>query len=358
MKLWNVRIFSKSDSPCNYRSLRYKLLSASVMITAILWLGAVNPLTSTAAASNGGIHGTPTSSSPILAQIPGSLVDFAEETVDHLAVHAPFTAWDEAEMEFTPLGPGTHGWLITISSEGIPQGYMIISAADDGSYILSEYGIGSTLPFSQAPLNERLAAEGLLKTGGVLPQGSIVRKLYDVSPVWQVQLPGKKPVYFSALNSEALPDEPQSSRIKALPTPLLAATKGIVTSTSSNAWLAETPNLSAAASEDPYDNLLWLTSAHLNAGSSADLRNLLQEHSALIFKSKKKQCRLRIPFQLNWLASLVFWESAESGCDLCVGSAAGERHPSLFASISSDRARPILCTAGIEGFNLSTPSEM
>lgn len=307
MKLWNVRIFSKSDSPCNYRSLRYKLLSASVMITAILWLGAVNPLTSTAAASNGGIHGTPTSSSPILAQIPGSLVDFAEETVDHLSVHAPFTAWDEAKMEFTPLGPGTHGWLITISSEGIPQGYMIISAADDGSYILSEYGIGSTLPFSQAPLNERLAAEGLLKTGGVLPQGSVVRKLYDVSPVWQVQLPGKKPVYFSALNSEALPDEPQSSRIKALPTPLSAATKGIVTSTSSNAWLAETPNLSAAASEDPYDNLLWLTSAHLNAGSSADLRNLLQEHSALIFKSKKSNAAFGSPF------SLTGWHRWSSG---------------------------------------------
>lgn len=156
MKLWNANnILDKSDSPNNYRSLRYKILSASIMVTTILWLGAVNPLTSTAAASDGGtsnalsspskadaLHTLNAAQSSIKAQIPGSLVDFAEETVDHLSVHAPFTTWDEAEMEFTPLGPGTHGWLITISKEDIPQGYMIISAAEDGGYILSEYEIG------------------------------------------------------------------------------------------------------------------------------------------------------------------------------------------------------------------------
>lgn len=290
------------------------------MVTTILWLGAVNPLTSTAAASDGGtsnalsspskadaLHTLNAAQSSIKAQIPGSLVDFAEETVDHLSVHAPFTTWDEAEMEFTPLGPGTHGWLITISKEDIPQGYMIISAAEDGGYILSEYGIGSTLPFSQAPLNERLAAEGLLKTGGALPQGAVVRKLYDVSPVWQVQLPGKKPVYFSALNNEILPDEPQPRITKAAPSPLPAAGKGMVTSASSNEWLAETPHVSIEDAEDPYDNLLWLTSPHLTARSSTELRNLLQEHANLIFKSPRSNAAFGAPF------SLTGWHRWSSG---------------------------------------------
>ena len=67
---------------------------------------------------------------------------------------------------------------------------MIISAGEDGGYILSEYGIGSTLPYSQAPLKERLTAEGLVKAGGSLPQGT-VRKLYGVSPSGRFSRPAR-----------------------------------------------------------------------------------------------------------------------------------------------------------------------
>lgn len=293
------------------------MLSVSIIVTTILWFSTVQPQASLAAASQADVSnsanslsltGTPfsadhntsgVSQNKAVAQVPGSLMDFAEETVAQLSAHAPF--WDEAILEFTPLGPGTHGWLVTISDEGLPQGYMIISAGQDGGYILSEYGIGSTLPYSQAPLKERLAAEGLVKAGGSLPQGSIVRKLYDVSPVWQVQLPGKKPVYFNALNSEALPDEPQQTQTttKLVSVPLPATAKGLVASSTSNRWFAGTPSIATGDSIDPYDNLLWLTSSNLTARSSADLRNLLQEHSTLIFKSAKGNAAYGAPFNLT-----------------------------------------------------------
>lgn len=324
LKLWNMELHYQDDknsmrkpkSIDNKRFIQYRRWSASVIVTTLLWFSTIHPQAGMAEAREAdtphpasGVRAAdtllPVQSTSSLAfsgaqaQIPESLVDFAEQTVDQLSVHAPFTAWDGAELEFTPLGPGTHGWLITISAQGLPQGYMIISAGEDGGYILSEYGIGSTLPYSQAPLNDRLAAEGLLKAGGSLPKGSSVRKLYDVSPVWQVQLPGKKAVYISALNSEVLPDEHQQTTTAAKPVSasMPAATKGLVAS--SARWIAGAPTIEAGDSRDPYDNLLWLTSSNLTARSSADLRKLLQEHSSLIFKSKKSNAAYGAPFALN-----------------------------------------------------------
>lgn len=331
MKRWNMELHNhdvkdyknfKPQSADNKQNSRYRMLSVSIIVTTILWFSTVQPQASLAKASQADVSnyanslsltGTPFtadhhtsgvsggSQNKAVAQIPGNLMDFAEETVAQLSAHAPFTTWDEATLEFTPLGPGTHGWLVTISDEGLPQGYMIISAGEDGGYILSEYGIGSTLPYSQAPLKERLAAEGLVKAGGSLPQGSTVRKLYDVSPVWQVQLPGKKPVYFNALNSEALPDEPQQthSTTKLVSVSLPATAKGLVTSSKSNHWFAGTPSIATDDFVDPYDNLLWLTTGNLTARSSADLRNLLKEHSTLIFKSAKGNAAYGAPFNLT-----------------------------------------------------------
>lgn len=333
MKQWNMKLHNHDDKDCknsqpkspdNKQTSRYRMLSVSMIVTTILWFSSFQPQASLAAASQADLSNSANSPSltststqltadhhrsgvsdvnlnNAVAQVPGSLMDFAEETVAQLSAHAPFTTWDEAKLEFTPLGPGTHGWLVTISDEGLPQGYMIISAEEDGGYILSEYGIGSTLPYSQAPLKERLSAEGLVKAGGSLPQGSIVRKLYDVSPVWQVQLPGKKPIYFNALNSEALPDEPQQthSTTKLVSVSLPATAKGLVTSSTSNHWFAATPSIATGDSMDPYDNLLWLTSSELTTRSSDDLRNLLQEHSTLIFKSKKGNTAYGAPFNLT-----------------------------------------------------------
>jgi hypothetical protein len=332
LKQWNMKLHNLDDKDCensqpkspdNKQTSRYRMLSVSMIVTTILWFSSFQPLASMAAASQADVSNSAISPSltntqltadhhrsnvtdvnqnnAVAQQVPGSLMDFAEETVAQLSAHAPFTTWDEAKLEFTPLGPGTHGWLVTISDEGLPQGYMIISAEEDGGYILSEYGIGSTLPYSQAPLKERLSAEGLMKAGGSLPQGSIVRKLYDVSPVWQVQLPGKKPVYFNALNSEALPDEPRQthSTTKLVSVSLPATAKGLVASSTSNRWFAGTPSITTGDSMDPYDNLLWLTSSELTTRSSADLRNLLQEHSTLIFKSKKENAAYGAPFNLT-----------------------------------------------------------
>jgi len=305
--------------------LPFRIWSVSIIATALLGVG-VHSSPASAAKADGAIlplaAGSTASSitshaldqpqlrsvqSSEAARVPDSVMNFAENTVDQLSVHVPFTTWDEADLAFTPLGPGTHGWLVTITENGLPQGYMIISASEDGGYVLSEYGIGPTLPFSQAPLNERLAAEGLLKGGTTLPAGSIVRKLYDASPVWQVELPGKKPLFFSALNSEPLPDHLPLARTSATSVSNSSLAKGAVVSSAAGTWKSATPSTSAVGEQDPYDNLLWLASSPLEAENSTDLLYLLEERSSLIFRSAAHNAAFGSPFQL------IGWQSWSSG---------------------------------------------
>ncbi|MGG3282325.1 hypothetical protein [Paenibacillus solani] len=325
MKIHNMDGNDKPKYSNNQRMLPFRILSVTIIATTLLGVGIHSSPASAAKADEAILQHASGSTPPLIslhtlnnsqsvseksseaARVPDSVMNFAEDTVNQLSVHAPFTTWDEAELAVTPLGPGTHGWLVTITENGLPQGYMIISASEDGGYVLSEYGIGPTLPFSQAPLNERLAAEGLLKGGTTLPAGSIVRKLYDVSPVWQVELPGKKPLYYSALNSELLPDQLPLTQTSATSVSLPSLAKGAVVSTVSGTWRSATPSTSSVGEQDPYDNLLWLTSAPLEAGNSTDLLHLLEERSTLIFRSAAHNAAFGSPFQLNG------WQSWSSG---------------------------------------------
>lgn len=74
---------------------------------------------------------------------PGTVQEFAKSTLNKLAAEAPFTAWKDAGIEYYPLGPGTHSWLVNVMKGEQRIGYMIISATDQGGYMLSEYGAGT-----------------------------------------------------------------------------------------------------------------------------------------------------------------------------------------------------------------------
>lgn len=308
--------------------LRCRIWSVSIVITTLLGLGAYVSPANAAMPGKASLQPAAGSLAPLrtqhalnhpqssntqsheaAARVPGSVKNFAENTVSQLSVHAPFTTWDEAELAFTPLGPGTHGWLVTITENGLPQGYMIISASEDGHYVLSEYGIGPTLPYSQASLNERLAAEGLLQGGTDLPAGISVRKLYDGSPVWQVELPGKKPLYYSALNNELLPDQLPLARGTTPAASHPSHSKREIVSTA-GAWISDTPSTISIVDDNPYDNLLWLTSAPLKARNSTDLLHLLEKRSSLIFRSTAQNAAFGSPLHLNGWQS---WSSGDNG---------------------------------------------
>jgi len=309
-----------NDSRSNRSRARFALLLAAICTAAL-----IHPLAGAAAGSEAAII-TPASADPALsladdssirksavsAAVPESLLHFTEDTVEQLSAHVPFTAWSEAELEYTPLGPGTHGWLVTVTDEGLPQGYLIISASEDGGYVLSEYGIGGTLPFSLAPLEQRLAAEGLIDPEGSLPRGSLIRKRYTGAPVWEVTLPGQDTLYISGFNSELLPNGlPASGTLDRS-----GIGKGVVAAGSAHGWSVDAPSITDNR-PDPYDNLQWLTSSSLTARSSSELRRLLQKHPSLVFKSKGDgNAAFGAPF------SLTGWQRWSSGSGSAADAAA------------------------------------
>lgn len=64
--------------------------------------------------------------------------------VDELANQTDFADWKKAELSITPLGPGTHSWLMLIQHNKLGTiGYMIIHSDGNGGYVLGEYGLGT-----------------------------------------------------------------------------------------------------------------------------------------------------------------------------------------------------------------------
>ncbi|HIW31644.1 MAG TPA: hypothetical protein IAA29_02555 [Candidatus Paenibacillus intestinavium] len=64
--------------------------------------------------------------------------------VDELTNQPDFANWKNAELTISPLGPGTHSWLMLIQHHKLGTiGYMIIHSDGYGGYVLGEYGIGS-----------------------------------------------------------------------------------------------------------------------------------------------------------------------------------------------------------------------
>ncbi|AJY77374.1 hypothetical protein [Paenibacillus beijingensis] len=73
-----------------------------------------------------------------------SLPSQVRQWMDELARQPGLSGWGSADFSIEALGPGTHGWFVHIAAGGgKPAGYIIVNAAEDGSYRLGEYGEGS-----------------------------------------------------------------------------------------------------------------------------------------------------------------------------------------------------------------------
>lgn len=233
---------------------------------------------------------------------PDQLETFAEQTIGDLAEHLPFKNWQDANLDYTPLGPGTHSWLVTIEDDTKPLGYLIITSDDLGGYVLSEYGIGSELPYSLAPLEDMLVAIGLIKSNGStvpasLPKGSKVEALYSsIAPYFKVTLKGKAPIYIHAVTFDIV-TAPNADTTPFLPT---KSNDVNLTRSSSDAW---TPSsvISTDGEADPYRNLKWLTKPALSVKNGTDITRLLSNgnRKSLVFTAKGHNAAFGAPFNLT-----------------------------------------------------------
>lgn len=205
-----------------------------------------------------------------------------------LSQEKPFAEWKHATHSTEALGPGTHGWLVTMRlANGRPVGYMVVYAAADGTYQLGEYGAGPQPLFDAAALSRSLVANGLIS--GSTPAFK-AEKLYlhPFAAVWRVQVDGQT-YWLDAKTDEMLPldDErwdmlvQQSSEgaaASATPAPPALAKPG---------GKATVAAIRINASFDPFERLSWLMNEKpFSVQNEAALLQWLQKSKQLRYISE------------------------------------------------------------------------
>ena len=231
---------------------------------------------------------------PSSAEAPKELVSFAELTVQQLLEQEPFQGWGNAQLQFFPLGPGTHSWLVTLSSDQKNNGYLILAAKEDGGYILSEYGAGEYMPYQLSQLHQALQLTGS-------PQ---VEALYaPLLPVWKITYKGQAPVYIHAITMEELPFieeewEELSGSLQAHPA-------GVTTDMKSPTKI--TSRINSSIESDPYTNLTWITRPQLNKTNPKQMITYMKQNKSLVFTAPNRNAAYAAPFVItgfqDWSAS-------------------------------------------------------
>ena len=169
--------------------------------------------------------------------------------IDALAKQEPFRRWSGAEIRLDPLGPGTHGWLATLTDPdaGEPGGYLVVYAEDgpDGGYRLGEYGLGAYPLFADAVALRTLRENGYLPPSGEYAMTRMYR--HPLAAAWKVRADGSL-YWLDAKTGEELPlDDRDWERTAQAPEQVPPIEPG---ETVSHVRLHE--------AFDPYERLPWL----------------------------------------------------------------------------------------------------
>ncbi|MFS0722855.1 hypothetical protein [Paenibacillus sp. 1P07SE] len=192
--------------------------------------------------------------------------DQIDQWLDALSSQPAFGEWAEAVRDISPLGPGTHSWLVTFHSGQQTIGYMVVHATEDGGYALGEYGVGEEPLYGAATLRRSLSSLGLeaAHLAGILK----VEQHY-ISPVlavWRIQQQDEEPIYVDAKTGEQLPIEDadwqmaaDAAHIPPSPTPVKLL------------------DVLVLPSFDAFERMPWLTRQPLRPAAPADQLRLREQ---------------------------------------------------------------------------------
>ncbi|CAM4198885.1 hypothetical protein L1N85_15700 [Paenibacillus alkaliterrae] len=167
-----------------------KLTAACVLTALVIYSGGLQQQAATAAAN--------AAEKPTAAYQP--VEQQAKLFVDELAEQPDFNSWKQASLHVSPIGPGTHSWLVLVKQTNETVGYLVIHAVEKGGYQLGEYGISSHPLFDEQTLTRSVRQLELLKPA------SDIEPLY-VHPLlaaWKVTAE-QDTYYTDAASGELLP---------------------------------------------------------------------------------------------------------------------------------------------------------
>ncbi|SFI27839.1 hypothetical protein SAMN02799624_00070 [Paenibacillus sp. UNC496MF] len=195
---------------------------------------------------------------------------------DALSKQPAFRSWTSAERTIAPLGPGTHGWLVTFAAAGKPVGYMIVNATPEGGYRLGEYGVGAHPAFYPVTLYNALIRQGLVGSYAEIAKKPLRLERLYLSPVlaaWKWSAAGGETYYLDAWTGEAMPVDDAAWQKQSKRTP------GTVT-TAGSSGAPQPSKLTAVRSNrafDPFERMPWLTSSPLSAKQVQGLAGMLDK---------------------------------------------------------------------------------
>lgn len=209
-----------------------------------------------------------------------------------LAAQPGFERFAEAKRKVMPLGPGTHGWLVLFEDRGNVIGYMVVHAAPDGGFQLTEYGLGGEPLFAANLLRQGLARLDLIDAQNDDVPGRI-KRLYahPLGAAWRIETEDGI-FYLDAKTGEELPADDvlwrAEQRSAEACMAALAAPEDPAGSGKSAGGQAAIKPVRAAYVEpfDPYGRLPWLTRAPLD-WSGADPAALLEGGGELRLVSER-----------------------------------------------------------------------
>lgn len=253
---------------------------------------------------------------------PSALKSFSETVVNQLSKEQVFTSWSRSKLQYFPLGPGTHSWLVTVSTVSTEQkelGYLIFTAKDIDSeeYILSEYGTSPSVPYHLDSLQQTLTQleNNSSSSGNRVP--THIEPLYSpLLPLWKVTFAQEEPLYINALTMEILPwDEAHWKTLNLQTTEL----NGVHFSSKDTAYTS-LQAVSREGQRDPYDNLMWITSPKLSALSDQEFETYINNHNSLVFTSPNRNDEYGGPFAVSGFQK---WNSNQDTSQQTVYAAIG-----------------------------------
>ncbi|CAH1206730.1 hypothetical protein PAECIP111893_02596 [Paenibacillus plantiphilus] len=193
-----------------------------------------------------------------------------------------FESWQDANPNIVPIGPGLHGWLVTLRLDNKPVGYMIIHATQDGGFALGEYGVGDRPAFDPNTLYESLVRQGFYETYADAASRKLKLErnyIHPLQAVWKWTAPEGDIYYLDAWTAEMLPiDEQQwQQQTSKLNKPLIQDNASLI------------KQLSAARTNrafDPYERMPWLTKSPLTADQMKQLPLLLDRKTEIRFTAE------------------------------------------------------------------------
>ncbi|HTG69263.1 MAG TPA: hypothetical protein VL921_08355 [Candidatus Udaeobacter sp.] len=219
-----------------------KLTAACVLTAIVMYAGGLQPQPASAIDNEAVIE---------------SLQQQAQRWVDELAVQPSFAAWKQSSLDISPIGPGTHSWLVIVKQDNTTVGYLVVHAVESGGFQLGEYGTSSRPLFDEHTLSRSLKQLELLQPA------SKVEALY-VHPLlaaWKIT--SEQDTYYTdAASGELLPARP-SDWLAASSIKLINAEQMRI---SDHAALMKQVTL---PSFDAYARLPWLTKQPMPLSASS-----------------------------------------------------------------------------------------